>query len=73
MSDCNKRQDHDHQHGPGCGHVPVEHEGHTDYLHDGHLHQGERLKRLNQIAVRQMQILTSAGLKALPRGEEEKK
>lgn len=29
---------HDHQHGPGCGHTPVEHNGHTDYLHDGHLH-----------------------------------
>ena len=30
--------DHDHKHGPGCGHVPVEHDGHVDYLHDGHLH-----------------------------------
>jgi hypothetical protein len=26
-----------HQHGPGCGHVAVQHEGHTDYLQDGHL------------------------------------
>jgi hypothetical protein len=29
---------HNHQHGPGCGHLAVEHHGHTDYLHDGHLH-----------------------------------
>jgi hypothetical protein len=30
------------------------------------LPQGERLKRLNQIAIRQMQVLMSANLKALP-------
>jgi hypothetical protein len=30
------------------------------------LPQGERLKRLNQIAIRQMQVLTSANPKALP-------
>jgi len=30
------------------------------------LPQGERLKRLNQIAIRQMQVLTSSNLKALP-------
>ena len=30
------------------------------------LPQGERLKRLNQIAIRQMQVLTSASLRALP-------
>jgi hypothetical protein len=29
---------HDHQHGPGCGHTAVRHDGHTDYLHDGCLH-----------------------------------
>jgi hypothetical protein len=29
---------HPHEHGPDCGHTPVEHEGHVDYLHDGHLH-----------------------------------
>jgi len=29
---------HDHVHGPGCSHVAVQHDGHTDYLHDGHLH-----------------------------------
>ena len=33
-----QHDDHDHQHGPGCGHTPVEHDGHTDDLHDGHLH-----------------------------------
>ena len=31
-------EDHEHQHGPGCGHTAVEHDGHTDYLHDGHMH-----------------------------------
>jgi hypothetical protein len=30
--------DHPHQHGPNCGHTPVQHDGHVDYLHDGHLH-----------------------------------
>lgn len=29
---------HDHVHGPGCGHTPVKHAGHVDFLHDGHLH-----------------------------------
>ncbi len=29
---------HSHVHGPGCGHTPVRHGDHTDYLHDGHLH-----------------------------------
>jgi hypothetical protein len=28
----------EHEHGPGCGHTAVQHEGHTDYLQDGHLH-----------------------------------
>ncbi len=27
-----------HRHGPGCGHEPVPHGGHTDYLVGGHLH-----------------------------------
>lgn len=30
--------DQDHRHGPGCGHEPVPHGDHTDYLIDGHLH-----------------------------------
>jgi len=39
MSDtCKTHPDHDHQHGPGCGHQAIGHEGHVDYLHDGHLH-----------------------------------
>lgn len=29
---------HDHKHGTGCGHTAIEHEGHVDFLHDGHLH-----------------------------------
>ena len=35
------------------------------------LAQGERMKRLNQIAIRQMRVLTSSNLKALP-GVKEK-
>ena len=34
------------------------------------LPQGERLKRLNEIAIRQMRILTSANLTALPGAQE---
>ncbi len=34
------------------------------------LPQGERLKRLNQIAIRQMQVLTSTSLKELPGSKE---
>lgn len=29
---------HDHKHGPACGHTAVKHGDHVDYLHDGHLH-----------------------------------
>ena len=42
----------------------------AEFIHMGLL-QGERLKRLNQIAIRQMQVLTSTNLKALP-GTKEK-
>ena len=31
-------ENHTHEHGPACGHTAVAHYGHTDYLHDGHLH-----------------------------------
>ena len=37
----------------------------AEFIHMG-LPQGERLKRLNQIAIRQMQVLTSSNLKGLP-------
>ncbi len=37
----------------------------AEFIHMG-LPQGERLKRLNQIAIRQMQVLTSSNLKTLP-------
>lgn len=37
----------------------------AEFIHMG-LPQGERLKRLNQIAIRQMQVLTASNLKALP-------
>jgi zinc transport system permease protein len=29
---------HNHEHGPGCGHPPLPHGNHVDYLHDGHRH-----------------------------------
>lgn len=29
---------HRHRHGPGCGHLAVEHGDHVDYIHDGHRH-----------------------------------
>lgn len=32
------KEDHEHQHGEGCGHTGIRHEGHVDYVHDGHLH-----------------------------------
>ena len=41
----------------------------AEFIHMG-LPQGERLKRLNRIAIRQMQVLTSATLKALPGANE---
>jgi zinc transport system permease protein len=31
-------ENHHHEHGPGCGHVAVEHGDHVDYIHDGHRH-----------------------------------
>jgi hypothetical protein len=34
---CRVHEGHTHEHGPGCGHVAVRHNDHTDYLHDGHL------------------------------------
>ena len=30
--------DHEHRHGPDCGHETVQHDDHVDYLHDGHRH-----------------------------------
>jgi hypothetical protein len=44
----------------------------AEFIHMG-LPQGERLKRLNQIAIRQMQVLTAANLKALPGARLESK
>jgi len=35
---CHTHADHSHRHAAGCGHTAVHHEGHIDYLHDGHLH-----------------------------------
>lgn len=30
--------DHDHSHGPDCGHLAVPHGDHVDYVHNGHRH-----------------------------------
>jgi len=38
MSTPHLHEDHDHQHGEGCGHTAIRHDDHLDYLHDGHLH-----------------------------------
>jgi hypothetical protein len=35
---CTPHAEHDHEHGPDCGHETVEHGDHVDYLHDGHRH-----------------------------------
>ena len=34
----NEAEQHEHEHGPGCGHRAIEHDRHVDYLHDGHRH-----------------------------------
>lgn len=39
MTNHPKHDDHNHVHGPNCGHTPVKHGDHTDYLHDGHMHR----------------------------------
>ncbi len=31
-------EEHEHEHGPGCGHPALPHGDHVDYLHDGHRH-----------------------------------
>jgi zinc transport system permease protein len=31
-------EEHEHVHGPDCGHVAVRHGDHVDYVHDGHRH-----------------------------------
>ena len=32
-------EDHQHHHGPDCGHASVVHDDHVDYFHDGHIHR----------------------------------
>ncbi len=32
---CKTHEGHVHVHGPNCGHTAVQHDGNTDYLHDG--------------------------------------
>ena len=34
----NEAEQHEHEHGPHCGHPAIEHEHHVDYLHHGHRH-----------------------------------
>jgi hypothetical protein len=41
-----------HTHGAGCGHTAIRHEGHTDYLQDGHLqHQSGSMVEDHSIPV----------------------
>lgn len=35
---CSPHQTHEHLHGPRCGHLRVQWEDKSGYLHDGHLH-----------------------------------
>ncbi len=35
---CQHDHQHEHTHGPKCGHTAIKHNGHVDYLHDGCLH-----------------------------------
>ena len=43
IEEAKHEHDHtDHEHGPDCGHEAVEHEGHVDYVHDGHRHWWNR-------------------------------
>lgn len=35
---CTTHENHEHQHGPNCGHVAIPHGDHVDYIHDGHRH-----------------------------------
>ncbi len=37
--DCkNRHQEHEHAHGPECGHTAIRHGEQTGYLHEGHMH-----------------------------------
>ncbi len=36
-----KQNSQKHVHGNACGHIPVQHGDHIDYLHDGHLEHQE--------------------------------
>ena len=31
--------EHEHTHGPGCGHASEQHDDHVHYMHDGHTHR----------------------------------
>lgn len=37
-ADHGQHEQHEHAHGPDCGHQTVQHNDHLDYLHDGHQH-----------------------------------
>jgi len=56
MADSTVHANHPHQHGPGCGHVGIEHAGHVDYLHDGHLHHQDADGR---VVEHQLQVTTT--------------
>lgn len=37
-TDKHVHENHDHEHGEGCGHVSFAHRDHVDYVHDGRRH-----------------------------------
>lgn len=37
MDECNRINEHSHRHGPRCGHLAIDHDGHVDYLQNGRL------------------------------------
>ena len=36
---CKPHPNHEHTHGPKCGHETRQHGDHVDYVHDGHFHR----------------------------------
>ena len=39
MHEASTHAEHEHMHGPSCGHASQQHGDHLDYLHDGHAHR----------------------------------
>ena len=39
MHEDSRHAEHEHVHGPSCGHTSQQHGDHLDYMHDGHTHR----------------------------------